>query len=596
MIPFLHKTRQMGVAVDAPPPREGEVLRTRVPDTMAGIRFEMSRMVETVREAVGDPVVVDAARMVLLASTEKNRISEMAALYGWSKAHFHYVSDPIGKEYMQTTKRMVRQTQVPRAILARILQPIYSKASQGVVRMSGKDMHGPLPMALGDCIPLDQEVLVRNRSSRKYMVMPVGELKDKYSYYHAVSYNEMEEKFEFKPITNFIEKGRLKVYKVRLSNGAQFRCTEDHKLYAFIRTGKGEYELTTLTLSELIEQRKRQRTKQAITISCAMRIPEAELNERDHPKVSNAQAFVEGLYVAEGWSEVSAGLKGGRFKAGEHRTMRAKIGMNNPHAIGALKTNLAVLGQPYGEHLRKDGLVTVRMNVSEMTTRLGMLFGRNSAEKRFPEWYPSLDRETLTVLLSAYALGDGYVPTHGEKAEYLNLVYNTASEHLAEQLNLMHMVLGRPLSLGVDKPWHDKPKMYRLHEYKRRKFGERKPNLCPNTIKMIEPDGEAECCDITVADNHNFLLGSGVLVHNCEEASTFLAGMLGAIGILPRFRFGGAGKSLYHVWVQGFAPPDASMGIDGDGRWIDMDITEKSYELGQHAPFQKYAHMDIFEA
>jgi hypothetical protein len=232
MIPFLHKTRQMGVAVDARPPREGEVLRTRVPDTMEGIRFEMSRMVETVREAVGDPVVVDAARMVLLASTEKNRLSEMAALYGWSKAHFHYVSDPIGKEYMQTTKRMVRQTQVPRAILARILQPIYSRASHGVVKMSGKDMHGPLPMALGDC----------------------------------------------------------------------------------------------------------------------------------------------------------------------------------------------------------------------------------------------------------------------------------------------------------------------------------------------------------------------------EEASTFLAGLLGAIGILPRFRFGGAKNSLYHVWVQGFAPPDASMGVGSDGQWIDMDITEKSYDLGQHAPFQKYAHMDIFEA
>lgn len=232
MIPFMHKTRQnLGVAVDAPPPREGEVVRTKVPDTMEGIRFEMGRMVQTVREAVGDPVVVDASRMVLLGSTPKNRISEMAALFGWTKAHFHYVSDPINKEYMQTTKRMIRQTQVPKAVLARILAPIYANASNGKVRMSGREMHGPLPKALGDC----------------------------------------------------------------------------------------------------------------------------------------------------------------------------------------------------------------------------------------------------------------------------------------------------------------------------------------------------------------------------EEASTFLAGMLGGVGILPRFRFGGAGKSLYHVWVQGFAPPDAELGVGDEGRWIDMDITEPSYELGQHAPFQRYAHMDIFE-
>jgi hypothetical protein len=231
MNPFLYKKRHLGVAADAPPPREGEILRTKVPDTMKGIRFEMSRMVQTVREAVGDPVVVDASRMVLLASTPKNRISEMGALYGWTRAHFHYVSDPLGKEYMQTTKRMVRQTQVPRAVLARILQPIYSRGSGGSVRLQGREMLGPLPKAMGDC----------------------------------------------------------------------------------------------------------------------------------------------------------------------------------------------------------------------------------------------------------------------------------------------------------------------------------------------------------------------------EEASTFLAGMMGAVGILPRFRFGGAGNSLYHVWVQGFAPGDPQLGIDADGRWIDMDITESSYELGQHAPFERYATMDIFE-
>lgn len=150
-LPFVLPRRRMGVRADAPGPREGEVIRTRVPDTMEGIRFEMSRMVRSVQESVGDPVVVDAARMILLASSPKNRISELGAIFGWAKAHFHYVSDPINKEYMQSARRMVRQTQVPRAMLARILSPIYSTAKNGVVQMSGAEMRGPLPKAIGDC-------------------------------------------------------------------------------------------------------------------------------------------------------------------------------------------------------------------------------------------------------------------------------------------------------------------------------------------------------------------------------------------------------------------------------------------------------------
>jgi hypothetical protein len=151
MMPFVMPRTRLGVRADAPGPREGEVIRTTVPDTMEGIRFEMSRMVRAVQEAVGDPVVVDAARMILLASEPKNKISELGAIFEWSKAHFHYVSDPINKEYMQSARRMIRQAQAPRAMLARILAPIYRKAQNGVVRMDGHEMHQVLPKALGDC-------------------------------------------------------------------------------------------------------------------------------------------------------------------------------------------------------------------------------------------------------------------------------------------------------------------------------------------------------------------------------------------------------------------------------------------------------------
>jgi len=65
---------------------------------------------------------------------------------------------------------------------------------------------------------------------------------------------------------------------------------------------------------------------------------------------------------------------------------------------------------------------------------------------------------------------------------------------------------------------------------------------------------------------------------DCDEGSTFLATMMAAIGIVPRFRFGGVdsdkaadGCSYYHVWTQG---------QDESGHWIDFDVTEKKSKPG----------------
>lgn len=79
---------------------------------------------------------------------------------------------------------------------------------------------------------------------------------------------------------------------------------------------------------------------------------------------------------------------------------------------------------------------------------------------------------------------------------------------------------------------------------------------------------------------------------DCDEAGTFLASMLSAIGIKPRFRFGGSveGKDTanwHHVWVQGLTEA---------GDWVDMDITEDDAKLGWSYPgFQCLGHVDIFE-
>lgn len=65
---------------------------------------------------------------------------------------------------------------------------------------------------------------------------------------------------------------------------------------------------------------------------------------------------------------------------------------------------------------------------------------------------------------------------------------------------------------------------------------------------------------------------------DCDEGAVFLASLLAAVGIVPRFRFGGQesssasdGCAYHHVWVQA---------QDDTGNWVDMDVTEEQSKLG----------------
>lgn len=128
-------------ALDAPPPGEGRVIRTSLPDTFDGIRFEIGRMAKYVAEARRDPVVIDAARMAAsqwatlvarLSEQEGNPIdvhnNKTIALEGidiWCRNHCVYQSDPAGIELIQTSKRMIKAAKMPRAVLESFMEPFY---------------------------------------------------------------------------------------------------------------------------------------------------------------------------------------------------------------------------------------------------------------------------------------------------------------------------------------------------------------------------------------------------------------------------------------------------------------------------------------
>lgn len=70
---------------------------------------------------------------------------------------------------------------------------------------------------------------------------------------------------------------------------------------------------------------------------------------------------------------------------------------------------------------------------------------------------------------------------------------------------------------------------------------------------------------------------------DCDEISTLEASLLSAVGIPARFRFGGEGLELTHVWVQ----------AEVEGTWFDLESTGY-LEAGYYYDFPRYAVRAIF--
>lgn len=148
-------------AINAPSPKDGEVRRTALPDTWDGIRFEIGRMIQYVKDAGADPLVLNHVRRVC-----EDHFREPASLSGrdgedparlcleaidaWCRRHFCYVNDPPGVEVLQTPRRMIKQTKVPPEVIRSIIAP-FLEAMKSVQDPALIDAYQPPPVTSGDC-------------------------------------------------------------------------------------------------------------------------------------------------------------------------------------------------------------------------------------------------------------------------------------------------------------------------------------------------------------------------------------------------------------------------------------------------------------
>lgn len=428
-------------AIDAPGPGNGQVIRTALPDTFDGIRFEIGRMAKYVSEARRDPVVIDAAklaasqwgRIVAQISEQEGRPIDVhnnktIALEGidiWCRNNFVYQNDPAGIELLQTPRRMIKMTKMSREVLAHFMEPFY-KALEMEDPSFYRGKIETAPVCSGDCVAVETRVILRDRKFDRYVVKALGEVKDDFKRYDALSYNFETCAYEFKPIFAWHDKGVLPTWKARLWTGRSLDCTLHHKLWFFRSTSDGTTPRLELDIGDLHAVMERMVCARKPMLPVASKIP--DLGSVSRPE---ELLWVEGLYAAEGWTE------------GSHTALANKDQAVIDRTVSTLKSS----GIPYSITPRWDGVQTIRFKTSEFKNHLRTRFGANSFTKKFPDEYLSLSKSGMTALVDGYAAGDAYHPKEGhEWARFARLIHNTSSGELARQLMVMHSIMGRPLS------------------------------------------------------------------------------------------------------------------------------------------------------
>jgi len=147
-------------ALNAPSPRDGEVRHTKLPDTFDGIRFEIGRMIKYVQDSADDPVVVGNAHRICHEYADRMGIGEASevdgkklcteAIEAWCREHYVYLNDPPNIEFIQTPRRMVKQTRVPPEVIRFAIEPLCD-AMKATADAAEVDAYEPPPITWGDC-------------------------------------------------------------------------------------------------------------------------------------------------------------------------------------------------------------------------------------------------------------------------------------------------------------------------------------------------------------------------------------------------------------------------------------------------------------
>jgi hypothetical protein len=396
-----------------------------------------------------------------------------------------------------------------------------------------KDPKRTLLEGEGDCIPLSSKLICLDRQTGFYCMPRLSELQSQFSRYLALSYNFADRAWQFKQILQFTPKGMLPVFQVRLKNGQEFAATSKHRVWE-IRNGKRE----EIRVEDL---------QKGSRLCVASRLPSLDL------PYSSSLAYLDGIYAAEGYQKEKG--KGGVQIAQDKLLIRQRI-----------EAQLIAEGIKYTPS--KRSIHASYYIPSGPTAQHFLSTGTNSFDKSLPFSALSADTHAVQCLVQGHADGDAYIPKLCSPVlKRLTAVHGTSSNTLKETLSLALWILGERFHVWLQEHHKGAGKhpIWRITRWKNpAKSIEGYPGLGVSSVKSITSLGLQEVADVAIADTKNFLLSSGVLVHNCEDFAVLFITLAEAWCDSPKPRFRlviGDTPNGRHAW--------ASITIEGIEKWCD---------------------------
>lgn len=347
-----------------------------------------------------------------------------------------------------------------------------------------------------DCFTGDTKIIVKNKLTGCIENKTFLELKDSYYNYQALSYNVDTQKTEFKDITNFIDKGERQVVEATFKNGGSVKVTPEHKFLMSKGknniTNKYKYDWTSLKDVDLSNSRK----KQSLAVT--------KISDDDGVEIPEQLCNLIASYVADGNSYVN---KNGKISS-------ITIAGDDKDRQSLLKQHLDMLGIDYKQSNRTRNAYTTLYIDNNGVKELIKEMGIKGTFKQFPDIVMKANSKSIEKILYYYGQRDGTKNKDGSIH-----TYSTVSNKLAEQIKLLLTKVGTHYSHYVQNYQYsdaNRQPIHRIRVWYDTK--ERLKHTRHNSIIDVKEAGVKNVYDITVADNHNFVLSnSRSIVHNCDD-------------------------------------------------------------------------------
>lgn len=357
---------------------------------------------------------------------------------------------------------------------------------------------------MSTCFSGDQEIIVRPKIVPYTKVQPAPECRSFYelrtcwSSYDALSFDKNERRYVFKPITAFHSNGEKQVVSVSFDDGRSVVCTPDHQFaWSSPLPNSKTKHVKFLPISRALQPHEDSRRSNNSLLSL---VNLSNISKKEIQAPYDIQFFyIMGSYVAEGSFVTDTVIRIAQLKERPiwDQTIDWAIRNNLNYTTGDTYVNVSLCSRP-------DLLQLFRET------------GGSCDRKCIPESILKGSTNQLRSFIEGFVEGDGTMRAE-DRWEI-----TTTSKKLSEQLNFVALRIGYPTFVRT-RPLESGKTKYEvsgsLNGY--RLFG-RKNNQRYNqyfrlgkVVSITDVAAPTSVFDLTVEDNHNYILSNGFVAHNC---------------------------------------------------------------------------------